>query len=132
MPRWHLTGWTAVIVFEPLKFSNIVNRSPAVRRRQGETHLWPEPGQNVYLWMKRKTPNFITRLAATKTFTGDKELLEKDYIRVDVDLNPRVAGPHIFTWFLLTTQQHLAITELQVSISKEEDMYRKDGYFTLT
>lgn len=88
-----------------------------------------EMGQRVYLWMRRESPPYICEVTATDTPSGDANLFQNGYIRMDVDTNKGAGGAHVFIWYLLTTDDRMSVTDLQISINDEQyDDYTRQGY----
>ncbi|XP_061592962.1 uncharacterized protein LOC133457675 [Cololabis saira] len=86
-------------------------------------------GKRIYLWVKREKTMYLCDIMATKGFEKDQQLFKKGFIRIDETTNRAAGGPFIFIWYLQKADSHEAITDLQVSTTKEEvDFWKNNSY----
>lgn len=90
-------------------------------------------GDQVYLWVKRERTTYIKKIVTTINISGNEQLLQDGYIRLDESTNRGTSGIPIFLWYLPTTNQEEAIRDLVVSINDEEfQSYAKQNYKALS
>ena len=85
-----------------------------------------------HVWVKRSQPTFICDFQATIDFSEDTDLFRQGYIRMDEDFN-RITKPTVyavFLWYRHSKDQERGITEVDVSILKDDEGRLKAKGFT--
>ncbi|KAI4886174.1 hypothetical protein NFI96_005962 [Prochilodus magdalenae] len=89
-------------------------------------------GHPVYVWVLRDTTTYISSITASLDCSGDRELFQHGYIRVDEDTNRGAfpAGAAVFPWFRQSKVQGDGITEIEVSLNKDQEVALEARGFT--
>ncbi|CAN9512839.1 unnamed protein product [Ophioblennius macclurei] len=86
-------------------------------------------GCNVYLWLKREVPIYISDITATSDWSTVPELLRKGYTRIDDYINKYVNEDRVYLWYLRTADEMKAIGDMQLSKTAEQYFdFQKQGY----
>ncbi|XP_032398376.1 uncharacterized protein LOC116705992 [Etheostoma spectabile] len=103
---------------EAFKFTNGWEKSACdLNRKVG--------GRYIYVWVKRNQQTYISDVTAYRSGGYYNE----EYIRMDEDVNRDTGAAPIFIWYRQTTDPQLALTDLNISTTKDEyDSLQKQGY----
>ncbi|KAL7836080.1 hypothetical protein AOLI_G00273640 [Acnodon oligacanthus] len=89
-------------------------------------------GHPVYVWLLRDTTTYICSITAALSFSEDRELFQQGYVRMDEDTNRGAfpIGSAVFPWFRQSKIIGEGITEIDVSLNKEQEFELQAKGFT--
>ncbi|XP_054474938.1 uncharacterized protein LOC129107469 [Anoplopoma fimbria] len=86
-------------------------------------------GAWIHIWMKREKQTYICDVTATNSYGADAYLFGNSFIRMDEDTSRGAGGSYVFIWYRQTTDPKRALTDLQVSTTKDEERsYQQRDY----